>query len=89
MNNNKKYDQVIEQLVKRLAETKQNQVSMEEAVKSAEMLCIKFSNDLRAQDEAVKIKQSCESALESIKVQIDLLTQIIETMKNETDDENI
>ena len=85
----KNKDSIIEQLLERITETKKNQAEMEEAVKSAEILCIKFSDDLRAQDEAVKIKQSCESALEGIKIQIDLLSQIIETMKNDTDDENI
>ena len=83
MKQDKNYDQIAEELTKRLSETKENKKKMEDAVKSAEILCIKFSNDPRALHEAMNVKQSCERALESIKDQIELLTQIIETIKTE------
>lgn len=85
----KKYEQIVEELNKRLCDTEENKIKMENAIKSAEVLCIKFAHDPRALREAKSVKQDCQSALEGIKVQIDLLLQLIEMVKKEIIEDSI
>ncbi len=76
-----------EQLIKKfsnlLNETVESKIKMEEAIASAEMLCTKFANNSHVLCMAKSLKQACQHSLEDIKQQIDLFSQIIESIKKD------
>ena len=83
MSDREKTEQIVEELIKRLSATRESKTKMEHAVESAESLCLRFAHDAEVLHSAEKIKEQCQSALESVDVQIDLLSQLIDIFKED------
>lgn len=83
MSDRDKTEQIVEELAKRLSATRESKTKMEQAIESAQSLCLRFAHDAEVLHSAEKIKEQCQSALESVDVQIDLLSQLIDIFQQD------